>query len=205
MRRAIPILITLGVLAAPGAAQAAPSCQRDGAKLLAAGGSTRVVSVAAKPRNSETRRDRIMGCRTTTGKRFTMFLARDFGEDLIERDHFDIVDDRYIGIIRDFEGGASESRSAETWDARKRTRVHTSAGCNSVDAGDFSGVTDAAFVHAGGLAYACGRLRIADAHGDRQLEPPGTDVGHLAVASNTFGFGERLYWTAGTTPKFLDL
>jgi hypothetical protein len=30
-------------------------------------------------------------------------------------------------------------------------------------------------------------------------------VGHLAVASDTFGFGERLHWTAGTTPKFLDL
>jgi hypothetical protein len=26
-------------------------------------------------------------------------------------------------------------------------------------------------------------------------------VHYLAVASNMFGFGERLYWTAGVTPK----
>lgn len=208
MNRAIAVILsTLGVVAAtaPAAHAAAPSCQRGGAKLLAADGATRVVSIKEKARNSETRRDRILGCRTTTGRRFTLFLARDFGLDLIERDRFQIVDERYIGVIRHFEGGASESRSAATWDARRRTQVHTSSACDEVDFGDFSGVTDAAFFHGGGLAYACGRLHIADARGDREIEPPGTDVHHLAVASNTFGFGERLYWTVAATPKFLDL
>src|SRR3954447_9511029 len=160
MNRSIAVILsTLGVVVAvaPAAQAAAPSCQRGGAKLLAADAATRVVSIEEKARNSETRRDRILGCRTTTARRFTLFLARDFGEDLIERDNFQIVEERYIGVIRHFEGGVSESRSAATWDARRRTQIHTSAGCDHVDFGDFSGVTDAAFFHDGGLAYACGR------------------------------------------------
>jgi hypothetical protein len=101
----IAVITTLGavVLAAPAVQAAAPSCQRGGAKLLAAGGSTRVVSVKEMPRNSETRRERILGCRTTTGRRFTLFLQRDFGLDLIERADIEIVDGRYIGVIPSFE------------------------------------------------------------------------------------------------------
>src|SRR5690348_18361977 len=91
----------IAALAVAAPAQAAPpSCQREGAKLLAASGNARVVSVKEKAQNSETRRDRIYGCWTTTGRRFTLFLARDFGLDLIERDHIEIVDGRYIGVIR---------------------------------------------------------------------------------------------------------
>jgi hypothetical protein len=206
MHRVIAVVATLMVVAvtAP-AAQAARSCQREGGQLLAASGRARVVSVEEKPRNAETRRDRIYGCWTSTGRRFTLFLQRDFGLDLIERADVQIVDGRYIGIIRTFEGGISESRTAATWDARNHRKVHDSAPCDRVDAGDFSGVEDAVFFHGGGLAYACGRLRIADARGDRELEPAGTDVRHLAVAANTRGFGERLYWTAGPALKFLDL
>src|SRR4051812_21919139 len=183
MNRAIAVITTLGALAlaAPAAQAAAPSCQRGGAKLLAASGDTRVVSVKEKPRNSETRRDRIMGCRTPTGRRFTLFLQRDFGEDLIERAKIQIVDERYIGVIRHFEGGVSESRTAAVWDARRRTLLNDSGPCNEVSTGDFSGVEDAVFFGGGGLAYACDRLRIADARGDREIEPPGTDVHHLAV------------------------
>ena len=55
---------------------------------------------------------RLYGCSTTTGRRFTLFDPRDFGLDLIERAHFEIVDGRYIGVIRDFEGRVSESRTA---------------------------------------------------------------------------------------------
>jgi hypothetical protein len=206
MNRLIAALTTLTALAvtAP-AAEAAKSCQREGGRLLAASGSARVVSVAERPRNAETRRDRIYGCWTSTGRRFTLFVQRDFGLDLIERADLQIVDGRYIGVIRTFEGGVSESRTAATWDARRHRRVHDSGPCDQVDAGDFSGVEDALFFHGGGLAYACGRLRIADARGDRELEPAGTDVRHLAVASHTRGFGERLYWTAGQTSKSLDL
>jgi hypothetical protein len=178
---------------------------RDGAKLLAAAGSVRVVSVEEKPRNSETRRSRVYGCRSTDGRRFTLFLSRDFGLDLIQRDAFTIVDGRYAGVISDFEGGVSESRTAAVYDTKTRRRIHASTPCDSVDTGDFSGVEDAVFFDGGGLAYACGRLRIADGKGDRELEPAGTDVSHLAVAENTFGFRPRLYWTASGTLKSLDL
>ena len=45
-------------------------------------------------------------------------MQRDFGLDLIERAQFEIVDGRYIGVIRQFEGGVSESLTAGTWDAQ---------------------------------------------------------------------------------------
>ncbi len=198
-------LITLLAVAAP--AQAAPkSCQRDGAKLLAASGSARVVSVKEKAQNSETRRDRLYGCWASTGRRFTLFVQRDFGLDLIERADIEIVAGRYIGIIRQFEGGVSESRTAATWDAQKHVAVRNSKPCDEVDDGDFSGVQDAVFFHGGGLAYSCkGGLRVSDNHGDRELEPIGAKVNQLAISSNARGFGARLYWTADTTLKTLAL
>ena len=198
---------TFAIAAAP--AQAAPSCSRGGGKVVAASAKVRVVSIPNRPRNQESRRDHIFGCRVATGKRFELFFARDFGLDLIERDTFEIVDERYIGALRDFEGGASESRTAATYDTFTRKKLRNSGPCDSVDTGDFSGVEDAAFLPRGGLAYACGRLRISDAKGDRELEPPGTDVRNLAVSFNTRGFNSRLYWVvvAGgvAQPKSLDL
>src|SRR3954447_10005799 len=122
---ALGSLIAVFAVAAPAQA-AAPSCQRDGAKLLAASGNARVVSVKEKPQNSETRRERVYGCWTTTGRRFTLFVERDFGLDLIERAHIEIVDGRYIGVIRQFEGGVSESQTAGTWDAQKHVAVRNS-------------------------------------------------------------------------------
>jgi hypothetical protein len=210
MKRAIPLLTCLAaLLAAAPAHAAAKSCTRDGGKLLAASASVRVVSVDERPRNSETRRDRIYGCRSNDGRRFTMFESRDFGLDLIQRDDFAILDGRYVGVISDFEGGVSESRSAAVYDTKTRKRIHASTGCDSVDFGDFSGVQDAVFFSGGGMAYACSRLRIADGHGDRELEPAGTVVMHLAVSENTIGFRTRLYWTVGNpgaeTLKSLDL
>ncbi len=78
-----PLVITsslLALLAVAPVAQAAPkSCQREGGKLLAASGSARVVSVSERPQSSETRRDRIYGCWTSTGRRFTLFVEREFG------------------------------------------------------------------------------------------------------------------------------
>jgi len=192
---------------APAAAQAAPkSCQREGAKLLAASGSVRVVSVREKAQNAETRRDRIYGCWTSTGRRFTLFLQRDFGLDLIERADIDIVDRRYIGVIRDFEGGASESRTAATWDAQKHAALRNSKPCDEVSSGDFGGVEDAVFFKGGGLAYSCaGGLRISDNKGDRELEPAGAKVSRLAVSASNRNFGPRLYWAADATLKSLDL
>jgi hypothetical protein len=191
------------------AAEAAPSCSRGGGKVVAASAKVRVIAIPNKPKNQESRRDHILGCRVATGKRFELFFARDFGLDLIERDDYEIVEERYIGVIRDFEGGVSESRTAATYDTFTRKKLRNSGPCDSVDTGDFSGVEDAAFLPRGGLAYACGRLRISDSKGDRELEPPGTDVRNLAVSFNTRGFNSRLYWVvvagATTTAKSLDL
>jgi hypothetical protein len=210
--RLIAVGATIGVAAlalSAAAAQAAPSCSRGGGKVVAASAKVRVISIANKPHNQESRRDHIFGCRVFSGKRFELFFARDFGLDLIERDDYQIVDERYIGVIRDFEGGVSESRTAATYDTFTRKKLRDSGPCDSVDTGDFSGVEDAAFLPRGGLAYACGRLRIADAKGDRELEPPGTDVRNLAVSFNTRGFNSRLYWVVVTgnvtQEKSLDL
>jgi hypothetical protein len=210
--RLIAVASATGVAAlALGAAtaQAAPNCSRGGGKVVAASAKVRVISIANKPHGQESRRDHILGCRVATGKRFELFFARDFGLDLIERDDYEIVQERYIGVIRDFEGGVSESRTAATYDTFTRKKLRTSEPCDSVDTGDFSGVEDAAFLPRGGLAYACGRLRISDSRGDRELEPPGTDVRNLAVSFNTRGFNSRLYWIvvagAVTTAKSLDL
>jgi hypothetical protein len=204
---AVAGVAAFAIAAAP--AQAAPSCSRGGGKVVAASAKVRVVSIPNRPRNQESRRDHIFGCRVATGKRFELFFARDFGLDLIERDTFQIVGEGYIGALRDFEGGASESRTAATYDTFTRKKLRDSDPCDSVDTGDFSGVEDAAFLPRGGLAYACGRLRISDAKGDRELEPPGTDVRNLAVSFNTRGFNSRLYWVvvAGgvAQPKSLDL
>ena len=202
---AVGSLIAVLAVAAPAQA-AAPSCQREGAKLLAASGNARVVSVKERAQNAETRRDRTYGCWTTTGRRFTLFLQRDFGLDLIERAHIEIVDGRYIGVIREFEGGVSESRTAGTWDASKHVAVRNSKPCDGVSTPDFSGVEDAVFYRNGGLAYSCnGSLRISDNKGDRELEPVGAKVTQLAVAANARGFGARLYYTADTTLKTVVL
>lgn len=167
----------------------------------------RVVVVKEKAQHSETRRERVYGCWTTTGRRFTLFVARDFGLDVIERDAFTILDGRYIGAIRHFEGGVSESRTAGTWDASGHVAVHDTKPCDQVSSGDFSGVEDVAFFYGGGIAYTCWqRSHIVDAKGDRLLEPDGVRVTDLAVSRNHFGFGERLYYTvADTTVKSLQL
>jgi hypothetical protein len=203
---AVASATALLALVAPAAHAAAPSCQRDGATLLAASGKARVVSVKEKPQHSETRRDRLYGCWTTTGRRFTLFLQRDFGLDLIERAHIEIVDGRYIGIIRDFEGGASESQTAGTWDASKHVAVRNSKPCDSVDIGDFSGIDDAVFYKNGGMAYSCnGSLRLTDGKGDREIEPQGSKVNSLAVSSNSFNAGPVLFYRADTTLKMIVL
>jgi hypothetical protein len=131
--------------------------------------------------------------------------TRDGGK-LLERAKIKIVDGRHIGVIRTFEGGVSESRTAATWDARKRVAVRNSKPCDEVSTPDFGGVEDAVFFKGGGLAYSCaGGLRISDNKGDRELEPAGADVSRLAVGANDRNFGPRLYWAAGATLKSLDL
>ena len=104
MNRVIAVITRLrrGDTGRAGRAGRRSRCQRGGAKLLAAGGSTRVVSVRRSPATPR-HRERILGCRTTTGRRFMLFHQRDFGLDLIERADIEIVDGRYIGVIPSFE------------------------------------------------------------------------------------------------------
>lgn len=199
-----------GALALAGGAQAAaPSCLRGGASLVAAGGSVRIVSVKEKPSKNVTRQARMYGCWAPTGRRFTLLIERDFGDDLIQRTTFQIVGGRYVGAYEDFEGGVSESFSAETWDALKHVKLHDSKPCDSKDRGDASGPDDVAFLPRGALAYSCNELHIADANGDRLLEPAGTDVRNLAVTTTANSFNARLYWlvVAGNTqtPESLEL
>ena len=67
-------LATAALLLAAAPAGAAPSCSRGGATILAASARTRVVSIPNRPKNAETRRDHILGCRVPTGRRFELLL-----------------------------------------------------------------------------------------------------------------------------------
>lgn len=192
MTRLLLLLPVLLVFAAPAAA--APSCTRGGAKLLAASGSVRIVSLKARRGRTETRHDRVLGCRISTGRRFTMFEAVDHGDDEIRRDTFTIVGGRYAGVFTDFEGGTGDSFTAATYDVVKRRRLHTTSACDA----DEDGVDEAVFLRNGAMAYACGQLRVADGKGDRQIEAAG--VTQLAVSA-----GSRVYWTVNETVKSLDL
>ena len=202
------IAVAVSVLAVvPSAAHAAPkSCTREGAKLLAAAGGTRVVSVREKARNAETRRDRIYGCWTASGRRFTLFLQRDFGLDLIERADIEIVDGRYIGVVRDFEGGVSESRTAATWDAQKHVALRNSKPCDAVSTAISAASRTPRSPRTAGsptpaTAACASPTTKATASSSRRARTSATSP----CRANYRGFKPRLYWTAGTTLKSLDL
>src|SRR5262245_46116373 len=148
MKRLLLLLPALLLFAAP-AAQAAPSCTRDGAKLLAASGSIRVVSLKGKRGKTETRHDRILGCRTSNGRRFTMYESVDHGLDELRRDTFTIVANRYVGVFTDFESGTGDSFTASTYDVVKRKHLHTTTGCDSAE----DGVDEAVFFKNGVIEY----------------------------------------------------
>jgi hypothetical protein len=198
--RLLPFLALVLVAALPAPASAAPSCTRGAAKQLARGGDVVVVAITRKPRNQETRRDSVYGCRARTGRRFFLFVSRDFGLDLIERDTFTILDGRHVGVIRTFEGGISESRTARTYDVVTRKRIRATTRCDRRDQGDFSGPYEVMFLRGGGIAYTCNQLWVTDAKGERQLEPEGTDVRQLAVSTDG-PFAQRLYWTTYAGPN----
>ncbi len=68
------------------------------------------------------------------------------------------------------------------------------------ESGTAGGPRNAVFFRGGGIAYTCaGNMisHIADAKGDRLLEPNGTTVTSLAVTPS----GDRLYYMAGETAK----
>jgi hypothetical protein len=202
MKRPLLALACLGaVLAVAAPAQAAaPSCTRGKAKLLAAGGDVNVVSVRTR------KETQVYGCWTPTGRRFVLFQSEWFGvDDEADSARFEIVDGRYIGAIRQFGGGVSVSRSAVTWDVRKRVMVHDTKPCNNTSPAEDDetiGIEEAAFFHGGGIAYTCWTVaRIADAKGDRAL--PDAGITGLAISSN--GSGDRLYYMLADTPKWLAI
>jgi hypothetical protein len=206
MRYALATL-ALSLLLAPAADAKAKSCTRGGAKLEAAAGNARVVSRELKLRRQETRRVALLACWAPTGTRKRMLVEQDVGEDLITRVRIELVDDRYVGLDVEFEGGASESTTAAVWDAKTRKRLHTSKRCDEFDQGDFSGPEDVEFLPKGGLAFSCGALwlfRRGTTKTPQELETAG--VRQVGSSQHAFGQSNLLYWTMddGTT-KSLDI
>ncbi len=194
---AVAVLTACAVLAshAPAATAAAKSCLRDGATLVAGERAVRVVRIRERPSRNATRVDRMLGCWAPTGRRFTLFRERDFGDDLIQTTDWEIIDRRFLGAKKTFTGGVSFSTAAENFDVRERKRLAVSSRCDDADFGDAKGVQDVAFLTRGGMAYACGQLWLqSPTKGEVQLEPPGTNVSQLAVSKNSMGF-PLLYWT----------
>ena len=207
-RRLLPAVLLAALLVPAAVADAKPpSCTRGGATLEEASGNVRVVRRGLKTNGvNETRRDGLSACWAPTGKRFRVATERDFGDDLRSSSRIEIVDERYVGIVTDFVGGVSESRSAAVWDAKTRRRLHASKACD-VDQGDFSGVDDVAFLPRGGMAMSCRKLllfRTGATKTPEQLEAGG--VRSLAVTRHSHFFIARLYWTLEDgAVKFLDL
>jgi hypothetical protein len=194
-------------LLAPAAQAKSKSCTRGDVGLEAASGKVRVVSRPLKLRMQETRRVALLACWTTTGKRRRIFEEQDVGEDLITRTRIEIVDERYIGIEAEFEGGASESTTAQVWDAKTRKKLHTSKRCDQLDQGDFSGPDDVEFLPHGGLAFSCGPLWLFKRAGTKaptQLET--ANVRQIGLSAHAFGQDNVLYWTLNDgTLKSLSL
>ena len=205
MRILLPAFLLFALLASAAEAKT-PSCTRGGAKLEAADGKVRVVRKKLELTKQRTRREALMACWTSSGKRKTIVLEEDLGDDLVTHSALEIVDERYVGIVTDFVGGVSDSRSAAVWDAKTRRRLHASKACD-VDQGDFSGVDDVAFLPRGGMAMSCRKLllfRTGATKTPEQLEAGG--VRSLAVTRHSHFFIARLYWTLEDgAVKFLDL
>ena len=195
----------------PSAAQAKPpSCTRGGATLEEASGKVRVVRIVRKTQSAqETRREALLSCWTATGKRKQIALEQDFGEDLISHTDLQIVDQRYVGVYEVGIGGVSIGAVASVWDARKRTRVHSSANRCKNDDDDFKGPDDVAFLPRGGLAFTCGPLWLfknAKAKTATMLEPANAGARQLGVSTRADGVFDRLYWTLSDgTIKALDV
>jgi hypothetical protein len=195
---------------APVAVGATESCTRGGAKLVAASGKTRVLRRKLRPRlDGETRREAVLACWAPTGKRKTLVLEREFGDDLAMRTTIEIVGGRYVGVLVRTTGGEVEDISAELWDAKRQRKLHTTEACDTDPFGETTGIADVVFLPGGGMAFACQRLllfRRASSRTAEELEPAGTRVGFLAVGGGSDGSFIRLYWTRdGITPKSLDL
>ncbi len=194
------------------AARPKPDCLKSGGSLVAADGNVVVLRVSLRPQAGAKRQDRLFACWVPTGRRFPMLDEVQLLDDTFTGSgSIEIVGGRYVGLRLVSVTALSTARGAEVWDARTARKVHTSTPCDAAGSSSpASGVDEAVFLPGGGMAYSCGQLRLADGHGDRQLEPPGTDVSDLAVATAAAGNLPRLYWSvraanAVATPKSLVL
>jgi hypothetical protein len=208
MRRTPPLVSALAAVVAQTAAAtpahaAARSCTRGGATTIAVDGAESVVAVKATPVDGYLT-DKLYACSASTGKRVYLFSSTLRDGDRTERDTFTFIDDRHIGVTVSIAFGIGSTYAAAVYDPKSGKRTQTTGPCNRYALSDTdSGPDEVVFLPGGGIAYTCGRLRIADGHGDRELEPAGSDVSHLA-----YGNG-RLYWTLRTgdqqTIKSLDI
>ena len=157
---------------------------RGGARLIAADEVVRVVRVSG---------NRFLGCRTTTGRRFTLFRKQAIGEG----DQFSIIQGTYIGVMRTFTSEGGVSHRAMSWNSLTRRKLFDTSGsvCDrtQLSPGGLTGVEEAVFLPGGAIAYSCDELRIISRTGDREIEPPGTKVAWLA-ASDPDSFLPRLFW-----------
>ena len=153
-----------------------PGCQREGAKLLAAAGSVRVVSVKEKPQNAETRRDRIYGCWTPPAAASRCSRQRDFGLDLIERAHFEIVDGRYIGVDPPVRGRRQRvAAPPPPGTPRSTARSTTPSRATRSPRGDSVGVAGRRLLpRRRDRLHVLAAVRDRRRPGDRELEPTGT-------------------------------
>src|ERR1700754_2180740 len=192
MKRTVLLLAAIAGLLATDSAQAAKkSCTGSGATIVALAGKVSVISTG--DHDSPT----YYGCWIPTGRRF--LLIKNQG---LETDTFEIVGDRYIGMRSNEYAGVETHVSASSWDARKRVRVHDTSPCarTPLDPNEDEttyGPDSVRFLSGGALAYTCPDVssHIADATGDRLLEPNGVAVTDLAAS------GSSLYYTVGGTVK----
>ena|SRR5215208_2186630 len=199
--------VVIAVCTARAAVAAPHSCTGARAKLEAASGNTRVLRRKLRPRDDETRREAVVVCWVPTGKRRTIVLEREFGDDLGMRTSIEIIGGRYVGVVVRTAGGEVEDISAELWDAKRLRKLHTTEACEGDPFGETTGIGDVEFLPGGGMAFSCQRLllfRRASSRTAEELEPAGTNVGFLAVAGSDVSF-LRLYWTRDGMPKSLDL
>ena len=164
-------------------------CTRGGAKLVAASGTVRIVRVKLQAEPGQ-RYEKLLGCRTTNGRRFTLLYESEIPDELYTGTSFTVVGDRYIGAISRFSGAVRDGASAMVWDARTRRLIHTSHS-NCRPSSDSYGIFEAVFLPGGAMAYRCDQagLFLADAKGDHRHEPGEANPSDLAASDR------RLFWT----------
>lgn len=195
---AIAALATAVTEAAGGiAARQKPDCLRSGGALVAADGNVIVLRVPVHPQAGAKRQDRLFACWVPSGRRFRLLDEVRLADDTFTGSaSIEIVGGRYVGVRLVSVTALSVARGAEIWDARTARKLHATGACDAAGSGgDASGAEEVVFLPGGGMAYGCGQLRLADARGDRQLEPTGSQVADLALATQDQGNSPRLYWS----------